>query len=181
MMDQPLCWCRRIFLHGWKASGAEPDLGVQVVVSQGVHRLPVQQHQPVLRLVEVLQQTHAGALPATRRSHQSGDLAGPQGERHALQTSTAGELAKAESHKPELGQPEGAAAATCRTSLSGRVGYANVTSLNSTRPVHVSGASIPSAGCLGFLSRYSKTFSAAPTPCIRPVYTDAMLWKRERT
>lgn len=42
-----------------------PDLGVQVVVSQRVHWLSVQQDQPLLWLVEVFQQTHAGALPAT--------------------------------------------------------------------------------------------------------------------
>lgn len=64
----------------------QPDLGVQVVVSQRVHWLSVQQDQPLLRLVEVFQQTHAGALPATRWSHERGDLAGPQSERDSLQT-----------------------------------------------------------------------------------------------
>lgn len=43
----------------------QADLGVQVVVSQGVHRLSIQQNQPLLWLVEVFQQTHAGALPTT--------------------------------------------------------------------------------------------------------------------
>lgn len=39
------------------------DLGVQVVVPKDVHWLSVQQHLALLRLVEVFQQTHAGALP----------------------------------------------------------------------------------------------------------------------
>lgn len=43
----------------------QADLGVQVVVFQGVYRLSIQQNQPMLWLVEVFQQTHAGALPPT--------------------------------------------------------------------------------------------------------------------
>lgn len=39
------------------------DLGVEVVVLDGLNWLPVQQNLALLWKVEVLQQTHTGALP----------------------------------------------------------------------------------------------------------------------
>ena len=59
-------------------------LVVEAVVVIAVHGHPVQQHLPRGRLVEVLQQRHAGGLATPTRSHQRHHLAWPHSERQVL-------------------------------------------------------------------------------------------------
>lgn len=40
----------------------QTDLGVEVVMLEGVNRFSIQQHLALLRRVKVFQQTHTGAL-----------------------------------------------------------------------------------------------------------------------
>lgn len=45
------------------------DLGVEVLVAEGVNRLSIEQHLALLREVEVLQEIYTRALSTAGRSH----------------------------------------------------------------------------------------------------------------